>query len=163
MILIIIISFILEGILTNIINMNSIILPLFTITSLVITYPYFKTEKNYKFIMISISMGLLYDIAYTNSLFISTFTFTLCSLLIIIIDKYIPESFFSRMCINICLIIAFKFISYLLLFIFQFIKFNQNVLIKGIISSLILNIIYGLILYFICDKLSIKFNIKKKQ
>ena len=161
MIAIIIISFILEGVLTNIINTNSIILPLFTIVSLVITYPYIK--NNYTFIIISIIIGLLYDIAYTNSLFINTFTFTLCSLLIIFIDKFIKESFFGRMCINIFMIIIFKILSYFLLFVFSFIKFNHNILIKGIISSLILNIIYGLILYFICDRISIKLNIRKKE
>lgn len=161
MIAIIIISFILEGVLTNIINMNLILLPLFTIVSLVITYPYIK--NNYKFIIISIIIGLLYDIAYTNSLFINTFTFTLCSLLIIFIDKFIKESFIGRMCINIFMIIIFKTLSYLLLFIFSFIKFDYNILINGIISSLILNIIYGLLLYFICDRISIKLNIRKKE
>lgn len=161
MIAIIIISFILEGVLTNIINMNLILLPLFTIVSLVITYPYIK--NNYKFIIISIIIGLLYDIAYTNSLFINTFTFTLCSLLIIFIDKFIKESFIGRMFINIFMIIIFKTLSYLLLFIFSFIKFDYNILINGIISSLILNIIYGLLLYFICDRISIKLNIRKKE
>ena len=65
------------------------------------------------------------------------------------------------MIINIIIIISFKFIAYLLLFIFGFINFNYNILIKGIYSSLILNIIYGLFLYFICDKIDNKLNRRK--
>ncbi len=161
MIILIIISFILEGIFTNLISINSLLLPLFTITSFVFTYIYFNKEKKYTFIIISFIIGILYDIAYTNSLFINTFTFLICSLLIILINRYIKDSFISRMIINILIIISFKFISYLLLFIFGFINFNYNILIKGIYSSLILNIIYGLFLYFICDKIDNKLNRRK--
>ena len=45
MIILIIISFILEGIFTNLISINSLLLPLFTITSFVFTYIYFNKEK----------------------------------------------------------------------------------------------------------------------
>ena len=161
MIIAIIISFILEGIFTNLISINSIFLPLFTITSFVITYPYFNKEKKYLFIITSFIIGVIYDIAYTNSLFINTFTFILCSLLIMLINKYIKENLISKIIINIFITIMFKIISYLLLFTFEFIKFNQNILLKGIYSSLILNIIYGLILYIICDKINRKFKLRK--
>lgn len=162
MIVIIILSFILEGIFTNIVSMNSIFLPLFTITSLVITYPYFNKEKKYKFIIMSIILGIMYDIVYTNSLFINTFSFTICGLIIIFIDFLIPDSFFGKIGTNLLLIIIYKIISYFLLIIFGFIKLNYNILFKGIYSSLILNIIYGIILYFVCDLISIKLNIRKK-
>lgn len=161
MIIAIIISFILEGIFTNLISINSIFLPLFTITSFVITYPYFNKEKKYLFIITSFIIGVIYDIAYTNSLFINTFTFILCSLLIMLINKYIKENLISKIIINIFITIMFKIISYLLLFTFGFIKFNQNILLKGIYSSLILNIIYGLILYIICDKINRKLKLRK--
>lgn len=163
MILIIILSFIFEGITTNLVPSNSLFLPLFTITSLVITFPYFNKEKKYIFILVSTIMGILYDISYTNSLFINTFNFIICGLLIILIDNYISNSFINTIFINSLMIIMFKIISYLLLIIFGFINFNQSFLIKGIYSSIILNIIYGIILYFICDKLSNKLNIKKYE
>lgn len=163
MIIIIILSFILEGIVTNLVSKNSLLLPLFTITSLVITYSYFSKEKKYIFILTSTIIGIMYDIAFTNSLFINTFTFTLCSLLIILIDNYIPDSFINKIGVNCIMILSFKIISYFLLFIFGYIKFNYNILIHGLYSSLILNIIYGLILYFICDSLSRKLNIRKNE
>lgn len=161
MILIIIISFILEGAFTNLVSIDSIFLPLFTISSLVITYPYFNKEKKYLFIIVSFIIGIIYDIAYTNSLFINTFTFVLCSLIIILINKYIKEHFISKMIINFIMLILFKLISYLLLFIFRFINFNYNTLLKGIYSSLILNIIYGMILYYVCYRVDKKLNKRK--
>lgn len=161
MILIIIMSFFLEGIFSNIININSIILPLFTITSLVITYPYFNKDKKYLFIIISFIIGIVYDIAYTNSLFINTFTFLICSLIIILINKYIKYNFISNMLTNILVLVLFKFISYILLFIFRFINFNNNILLKGIYSSLILNITYGIFLYYVCFKVNKKLKSRK--
>lgn len=161
MIFIIIISFFLEGIISNLINANSYLLPLFTITSLVITYPLFNKEKKSLIIITSFIVGIMYDIAYTNSLFINTFTFILCSLLIILLYMYIPDNLVGKTSINLFLIVSFKFISYLLLFIFGFINFNQHILIKGILSSLILNIIYGLLLYYICEKITIKSKFKQ--
>ncbi len=163
MILFIILSFILEGTISNLVSPNSIILPLFTMTSLVICYPYFNKTKKYHFIITSIIIGIIYDIAYTNSLFINTFTFIICCLIIIYIDNYIHDSLLNKTIINIIMILLFKTISYLLLFIFGFIKFNYNILLKGIYSSLVLNIIYGIILYFICDFISRKFNLKKYE
>ena len=161
MIFIITISFFLEGIISNLINANSYLLPLFTITSLVITYPLFNKEKKSLIIITSFIVGIMYDIAYTNSLFINTFTFILCSLLIILLYMYIPDNLVGKTSINLFLIVSFKFISYLLLFIFGFINFNQHILIKGILSSLILNIIYGLLLYYICEKITIKSKFKQ--
>ena len=137
MIIIIILSFILEGVFSNLVSLNSILLPLFTITSLVICYPYFNKIKKYHFIITSIIIGIIYDIAYTNSLFINTFTFTLCSLIIIYLDNYIHDSLINKTIINIILLIFFKVMSYLLLFIFGFIKFNYNILLKGVYSSII--------------------------
>ena len=163
MIAIIILSFILEGAVSNLVSLNSLFLPLFTITSLVYTYPYFNKNKKYHFIITCIILGIIYDIAYTNSLFINTFTFTLCSLIIIYIDNYIHDSIINSTIINIIMIVLFKTISYILLFVFGFIKFDYTILLKGIYSSLILNIIYGIILYFICTFISKKFNIKKYE
>lgn len=161
--IIIITSFLLEGITTNLISMNSLLIPVFTITSFVITYPYFNKEKKYLFLLTSLSVGICYDIVYTNSLFINTFSFIICSLIIILIHNFLSHRVYNVMLINIFILILFRICTYFLLTTFSNnMSFNKELLFKGIYSSLILNIIYGLILYFVCDKLAKKLNIIKK-
>lgn len=158
------ISFILEGIFTNIVSMNSIFIPLFTITSLVMLFPYFNDKRdNLNYIVISAIAGLFYDIVYTNSLFVNTFAFTLCSLLVIFINKYVTSNLFNRSCINIVIIIIYRIFTFFALCLFQYIHFNENILLKGIYSSIIANIIFGIIIYIVFNKIGKKLNLKKNE
>ncbi len=159
--IIMILSFLLEGIVTNLVNYQSLLIPAFTITSLVIIYPYFNKEKRHHFFIASAILGICYDIVYTNSLFINTFTFALCSLIILLIYNFISHNFINTMLLNIFFIALFRSLSYGLLILFRHMSFDKNIILSGILSSLILNVVYGLILYFVCDRLSYKLNIIK--
>lgn len=162
--IVLIISFILEGIFTNLVSINSLFIPLFTITSLIMLYPYFNNKKNnynYNYIITTAITGIFYDIAYTNSLFVNTFAFVICGLLVILINNYVTPNILSRNCTNLVIIISYRIITYFILCIFGYMHFNESILLKGIYSSLILNIIFGIILYFLCDKLNKKLNIRK--
>ena len=68
---ILLISFAIESIVSNLIPLNSIFIPLFSIVSLVVVYPLFNGDKN-KFLIYSFIFGLLYDIVYTNTIFVYT-------------------------------------------------------------------------------------------
>ena len=103
-ILILLISFTLEGIFSNLLSANSILIPLFTIISFVIVYPYFKNAKN-KFYIYAGLIGLLYDIVYTNCPFVNTFTFLITSLMISLIYEYITVSKFNVTLINIIILL----------------------------------------------------------
>ena len=161
-IILIIISFFLEGMITNLISLDSLFLPLFTLTSMVILYPFFNREKFYNYIITCFIIGAIYDIAYTNSLFINTFSFSLISVLIILIDHYIDSNIFSRSGINIVSIVLYRIITYFLLILFNYLSFNGNILIRGIYSSIIINFIYGMFLYFIANYINNKLILKKK-
>ena len=146
--IILIFSFLFECAFSNIVNINSILIPLFLITSFSIIYPYFKKEK-YNFIIVCTIFGLLYDIAFYNSTFINTISFFICSLFIIISYNYLTYNIYNSNIINILVIIFYRLISYLLLCIIDYTSFNCLVLFRSIYSSLIANIIYGLIIYII--------------
>lgn len=161
-IILIIASFILEGMITNLISLDSLLLPLFTLTSIVILYPFFNREKCYNYIITCFIIGIFYDITYTNSLFINAFSFSLIGVLIIFIDHYIDSNIFSRSGINIVSIILYRVITYFMLILFNYLNFNINTLIRGIYSSIILNFIYGMFLYFIANYINNKLILKKK-
>lgn len=160
--IIIIISFLFESIFSNIVNNYSILTPLFLITSLSILYPYFKKNK-FNFVIVCIICGLFYDIAFTDLPFVNTISFGLCSGLIILGFNYVNYNIYSSNIINILNIVFYRVISYLLLCIIDYVNFNEVFLLEGISHSLLVNIIYGIILFIIVDLLSKIFNIKKYE
>ena len=157
--IIIIISFLLETIISNIVNINSFLTPLFLLTSLVILYPYFKGNK-FNFVLVCIICGLFYDLALTDSLFINTISFGLCSGIIIFSYNYFKYNIYSSNLINLINIVFYRVISYLLLCIVDYISFSEINLIQGIYNSILINIVYGIIIYIISNLISKIFNIK---
>ncbi len=158
--LVLVISLLLEAIFSNIVSLNSLLIPLFLITSLVIIYPYF-CKKNINFFLVCLVSGFLYDLIFADSLFINTLSFSFAGIIIILGYSYVNYSIYSSNILNIIVIILYRIISYLLLCIIGYTTFNENILLSGVSSSLILNIIYGLILYLVIDMISKIFVIKR--
>ena len=71
-----IISFILDNLISNFINHNSLFYPLFTMLSLIIIYPKFNKKDN-KYYICSFILGLIYDITVSDTLFLNAFIFLL--------------------------------------------------------------------------------------
>ena len=71
-IIIIIISLLLDGILSNylpyLVNDLSLFTSLFTLVSIFIIYPFFK-KKEKKYLITIFIIGIIYDLFYTNLLF----------------------------------------------------------------------------------------------
>ena len=80
-ILISIISFFLDGILSHYILPNSLFLPLFTVVALVLIYPYFN-NNNYRYFKYIALLGLLYDISYLDTLFLNFFIFIIIGFIV---------------------------------------------------------------------------------
>lgn len=149
--IIIFLSLILDGIISNI---SSILIPLFTLLSLIIIKPYYKINKNY--LILSFILGILYDIAYTDLLYINAILFLLIGYFIIFITKRLKDNIFNVTIISILTIIYYRTLSYLTYIISTKDIFNINILFKSIYSSIIINIIYIIICYIITSKTSKK-------
>ena len=102
-VLISMISFFLDGILSRYILPNSLFLPLFTIVSLVIIYPYFNNDnfRYFKFIAI---IGLLYDIAYFNTLFYNFFIFIALGFVIGLINYLLSNNIYTNILMTVVII-----------------------------------------------------------
>ena len=158
--ILIILSFLFEAAITNIIYINTFLTPLFLLTSLTILYPYFKNKTN--FVIACIICGLFYDMAFCDSIFINTICFGICSFFIIMCYNYFKYNIYSSNLINIVNIVVYRLESCLLLVIIDYIKFNKYILFESIYNSIVINIIYGIIIYLIADLISKIFNIKKE-
>ena len=159
---ILIFSFLFEAMFTNLVGTNSIFIPLFTLTSLVLVYPYFK-KKNFNYVLVCLILGIFYDIAFADSVFVNTICFGIIGGLNILIYNYVKYNIYTSNIINIIIIITYRIISYIILLSINFIIFNGNILFKGIYSSLLINIAYGVILYFIIELLAKIFNKKRVE
>ena len=156
-----IISFLLDGILSNIISMhNNLLIPLLSIMSLIIIYPYFKKD-DIKYLEYVFIYGLIYDLIYTDTLILNAVIFTFIGFIIIGINVIISNNYLNIFLISFLVIISYRIITYFILVFTRYLEFNINNLVKSITSSLLLNIIYVVFVFLLTDVISNKFNIKK--
>lgn len=160
--IILIFSFLFETMFTNIVTIDSFLIPLFLLTSLSILYPYFKKNK-LTFFIASVICGFFYDIMVTNSPFINTISFGICSAFIILGYNYMNYNIVNSNFINIIVICIYRIVSYLLLCIIDFVKFNEMSLLEGIYNSLLVNVVYGIIIFIIVSLIAKIFNIKRVE
>ena len=142
-----------EVVVSNIVKINSIFIPLFLLTSLILVYPYFNNKKNY--IILMAFFGMLYDVMFVNSAFISTISFFCCSFVVMLWFKMLNYNLFNSALINIVVIVLYRIITFLLLLLIGYINFNISMFLKSIYLSLIINIVYGIIVYIVLKKVNI--------
>lgn len=149
------ISLILDSIISNYILLSTnFFLPLFTLTSLVIIYPFINNDR--KYLKILIIVGLLYD-GLTNTLFIQTILFIILMSFVKYVTSYLNSNLLNSLITLILTIILYRVMYYLILVMSNNYQFDINVLFKSIYASFILNIIYGIISYAILLKFKKKY------
>ena len=159
---VLIISFLLEAVFTNLVNNNSLLIPLFTLTTLVMIYPYFN-KKNINYILVCLIVGLFYDIVFADSIFVNTVSFGIVGALTMLCYNYVKYNIYSSSIVNIIMLITYRIISYVILLSINYITFNNKVFFRGVYKSLIANIIYGILLYLIIEIIAKKFNKKRVE
>ena len=134
------ISLILDGVFSRFFN------SLFTLISLIFIY---KKENRYLITLIS---GFIYDLVYTDTLFLNTLIFMLILLLIEFIFKYIRFNLVNTILVSILIIIIYRTSIYFILFIINYIESDIVNLLYGILYSLI-NVIFTTIIYLTNKKI----------
>ncbi len=159
-IIIIIISLILDGLLTNFLPFTignlSIFTPLLTIVSLFSIYPFYLKNSN-KYYMIAIIMGIVYDLFYTNLLFLNGILFLILSIMIKYLYKNFEVNYLNIILYVIILITIYEGLQAGLIIIFNLVPMSFSKLFYKISHSLLLNIIYAEILYFTINHISKKY------
>ena len=156
-----VISFLLDGVFSNVITIhNNMLIPLLSVMSLIIIYPYFKKD-DIKYLEYIFIYGLIYDLVYTDTLILNAIVFTFIGLIIIGINIIISNNYLNISLIAFLVIISYRIITYFILVFTKYLEFDFAVLLKGITSSLLLNIIYAILLYLFTDIISNRFDIKK--
>lgn len=157
-IIILLLSFYLEGAISSI--TTNFLIPLFTLISLIIIYPYlYNLKKDYY--IICFIMGLLYDIAYTDTLFLNAIIFLFIGFIILKINIFFTNNIFNTILMSIIIISIYRIITYVFLGFINYINLDITDLIYSIKDSLIINIIYCIITFKISNYIANKKGIYK--
>ncbi len=158
--IIITLSLIIDGILSNIfpytINTLSLFTPLLTLISIYLIYPFYK-KKEKKYMITLFLTGIIYDLLYTNLIFYNAIIFTIIG----IISKYIYKHYeinYLNIIIQIILIVTiYESLNALIIILFNLVPMSISRLFYKITHSLLLNIIYSELLLLIINILPNKY------
>lgn len=154
-----IISFLLDGLVSNIVSKNGLFIPLFSLMAIVLIYPYLKKKDlniYYRYIGI---IGLLYDIVYTGDFLLSALIFIGLGMLVHYLSDFFLNNILNTLFIGLVVIIGYRLITYIITILALNTDFSWFILVKGIYSSLIVNILYLILGYVVCKKISKKHKI----
>lgn len=147
--IVMLISFVLDGVFSNI--LKAPFLPLFSIVSLVVMENYKKSEKNY---LINCSiLGLLYDLVYTNTLFLNSLSFLLIGFIIMFCFHFLTHRLDIELLgttLSIVLFRTFSFLTYKM-----FYNTPSHLLLPSIYNSIIVNLIYCILIYLLVKKIKL--------
>ena len=154
------ITFLIDGILTNFIPYMegdlSLFTPLITVVVIFLISPLFENKQK-KYYITAFVCGLLYDLFYTDLLFVNAFLFLLIAICSIYVYKN-QEIDYIRILIYLVLLIALYESSIaLLIVIFNVVPMSFPKLFYKIGHSLLLNLIYGEVIYLIIANLPKKY------
>lgn len=140
--LILVISFLLDNLISFFLNTNLLFNPLLSLVSLIIIFRYYHRKDENKYLITSFVLGLVYDIVCTDTVFLNAGIYLLLSLFIIKFYKIFSYNLLNSAILLIIGIIIYRSITFLVLSNFNFISFNLYHLLQSISSSLILNLLY---------------------
>jgi len=163
-IIVLVISFIFDGLISNFlpyqINQINFLKPMFTISSLILIYPYFN-KNDIKFYKVGTICGLFYDIVYTNTFPLNTLLFFILSIFIKMINNILSNNFINIIIMTIFTITVFEFLNYSILNIINYAHITIYEMFYKVANSLLLNVIYVLLGNFILNNISKKYKIKR--
>ncbi len=159
----VIISFLLDGLLSNYFNFSlinpSLFKTIYTIIALVVILPYFNNDKKYLYILFG--TAILFDIVYTNTFILNIVLFFLIYILNKFLDFFMPHNLLNSNIRSILSVTLYYILTFIILNIVKYNEYSLSLLLNIITHSIIMTIIYTTILYLLTKYLYGKFNIKQ--
>ena len=149
---IVLISLLLDGLLTNILPYTvenlSLLTPSLTLISLLLVYPFYR-KKEMKYTILILITGVIYDLLYTNLLFFNAILFYIVIRVMQYIYKKYEINYFTIIINTIIAITTYEVLQVIIISIYNLYPITLYSLVYKIKSSLLLNIIYAELIYFI--------------
>lgn len=158
--IIIIISLILDGVITNflpyMIDNLTLFTPLTTVVCIFLIYPLYHHEEK-KYFIVSFIIGIIYDLLYTNLLFFNAFIFLLIAFITMKIYKNFNVDYLKLIPYIIIVITMYECITSGIFIIFNLVPITIQKIIYKILHSLVFNIIYAEVIYLIINNIPKKY------
>lgn len=149
-IIVLIISFLLEGVISNFVSINGFMAPLFTLVALIIIYPLFdEASEYYKYAFVT---GLVYDLFYTDTIIFHAIIFCFMAFIITRMNLVLSDNYINLLIIMAVCILIYRTFTYSLLVLVSSMSFSFVALLLSVLKSLIINLIYSAILFFVLKK-----------
>lgn len=149
-ILIIISSFILDIILSNVLPFMkgdlSIFTSLFVPITIYLIYPFYKNQE-LRYYIESFIIGIIYDLIFTNLLFFDGVIFLIISLVSVKIYKNFMVDKYKNIMYVFLIIILYEFLVVSIFLIFNLVPISFYDFIYKILHTLLINVVYGFLLY----------------
>lgn len=159
-IIIMTISLVLDGLLTNylpyLVNNLSYFTPLLTVVCVFIIYPFYRKNEK-KYLITIFLLGIIYDLFYTNLIFFNGCLFFLLGLVTIILQKNFELGIIKIIIYTIMIVTLYELTTGLILYIYNMFPITLDKIYYKITHSLIINIIYMEIVYLIIKILPKKY------
>ena len=151
----VIISFLLDGLMSNILPFNlvdpSYLKTIYSIISLVILYNYFDNKQ--KYLKILIILGIFFDIVYTNTFILNVVVFIVIYIILSLVDYMIPTNIITINIKSISCIFLYHILTYIILLLANYNSYSIKLLGIILLRSIIMTIIYTTIRYLIMNKI----------
>ena len=158
-----IISLLLQGLVSNFIgytiNNLSIFSCVYVLINLVVLQQYFESDK--KFLLLAIIFGMLSDIVYSNTFILCACIFVLIFYLNKIASIIFPYNIFTVNGFSLVSMIIYHITTFIFMIILRFDSYGIITLLKIIGCNIAMTIIYTTILYQIIAFLVKKFDLKE--
>ena len=149
-IILLIISFLLQGILSNFLAYTSgaisIFSTIYVLITLLLLYPYFENNKK-KFLILLVIFGGLTDLVYCNTFLLNISIFYMIYKFSNIFHFFLPYNLFTINFSNLLSIFLYHILTFLLLSLLKYDNYTFLMLTKILASSIIMTIIYTTISY----------------
>lgn len=144
-IFLVLISCYLEGTLSTYIPLDTYFLtPLFTWLACLLCQSFFLTQK--KYFWFCFGVGIFYDIVYTDTLLFHAILFVVTAYFFKKISVWLSTSKLNFIFSIIINIFIYQTLSYIILLSIGYLKWNLTFFIEKLISSFLLNILYGILI-----------------
>lgn len=158
-----IISFLLDGLLSNYMSINivepSYFRTIYSLIALIIAYNYFDNDS--KYLRILLVVAILFDIIYTNTFLLNIVIFTVIYLINKKINIIIPNNILTINLKTLLSIIIYHILSFLILILANYQNYSFKLLLLILSRSIIMTIIYTSISYLLIKRLYFKIYSKK--
>lgn len=162
-IILLIISTLTQGIVSNYIGYTysdlSIFSTIYVLITLLVISPYFENKK--KYLLLVIVFGIIVDIAYTNTLLLNTCLFIVAYLFSKVFHFFFPYNGLTLSISNILSIFIYHIISFIFLSILKYNDYTLSVLLKILTHSVLMTIIYTNIIYYTIKLINQKLPLKE--